>query len=149
MSGYLNRVQLIGNLGRDPEVRQTQTGQRIVSLSIATSERWKDQRSGETRERTEWHRVIIWNEGLGEIAERYLTKGAKIFLEGKLTTRKWQDSDGKDRYSTEIHVTPFNGTLTFLDSRRDRENGTRAGNTNPDSPEPGPNDRDLDDEVPF
>ena len=119
MSGFLNRVQLIGNLGRDPEVRTTQSGGRVVTLSIATSESWKDERSGERRERTEWHRVVIFNEGLGKIAERYLEKGAKVFLEGKLTTRKWQDQSGADRYSTEIHLTPYNGVLTFLDSRRD------------------------------
>jgi single-strand DNA-binding protein len=114
MSGFLNRVQLIGNLGRDPEVRTMQNGGQVVTLSIATSESWKDDRSGERRERTEWHRVVIFNEGLGKIAERYLQKGAKIYLEGKLTTRKWQDQSGADRYSTEIHLTPFNGVLTFL-----------------------------------
>ena len=97
MSGFLNRVQLIGNLGRDPDVRATQSGGRIVTLSIATSESWKDDRSGERRERTEWHRVVIFNEGLGKIAERYLEKGAKVYLEGKLTTRKWQDQSGADR----------------------------------------------------
>ena len=121
MSGFLNRVQLIGNLGRDPEARTMQNGGQVVTLSIATSESWKDDRSGERRERTEWHRVVIFNEGLGKIAERYLRKGAKVYLEGKLTTRKWQDQSGADRYSTEIHLTPFNGVLTFLDSRRDGE----------------------------
>src|SRR4029077_16913937 len=121
MSGFLNRVQLIGNLGRDPEVRTMQNGGQVVTLSIATTESWKDDRSGERRERTEWHRVVIFNDGLGKIAERYLQKGAKVYLEGKLTTRKWQDQSGADRYSTEIHLTPFNGVLTFLDSRRDGE----------------------------
>ena len=104
MSGFLNRVQLIGNLGRDPEVRTTQNVGRIVTLSIATSESWKDERSCERRERTEWHRVVIFNEGLGKVAERYLDKGAKVYVEGKLTTRKWQDQSGADRYSTEIHL---------------------------------------------
>jgi single-strand DNA-binding protein len=140
MSGFLNRVQLIGNLGRDPEVRTMQNGGQVVTLSIATSESWKDDRSGERRERTEWHRVVIFNEGLGKLAERYLRKGAKVYLEGKLTTRKWQDQSGADRYSTEIHLTPFNGALTFLDSRRDGERpsgGDPAG-----SPDPG-------DEAPF
>ena len=121
MSGFLNRVQLIGNLGRDPEVRTMQNGGQVVTLSIATSESWKDDSSGERRERTEWHRVVIVNEGLGKLAERYLQKGAKVYLEGKLTRRKWQDQSGADRYSTEIHLTPFNGVLTFLDSRRDGE----------------------------
>ena len=121
MSGYLNRVQLIGNLGRDPEVRTMQNGGQVVTLSVATSESWTDDRSGERRARTEWHRVVIFNEGLGKIADRYLPKGAKVYLEGKLTTRKWQDQSGADRYSTEIHLTPFNGVLTFLDSKRDGE----------------------------
>ena len=102
-----------------------QNGGLVVTLSIATSESWKDERSGERRERTEWHRVVIFNEGLGKIAERYLKKGAKVYLEGKLTTRKWQDQSGADRYSTEIHLTPFNGVLTFLDSRRDGERPVR------------------------
>ena len=144
MSGFLNRVQLIGNLGRDPEVRTMQNGGQVVTLSIATTESWKDDRSGERRERTEWHRVVIFNEGLGKIAERYLQKGAKIYLEGKLTTRKWQDQSGADRYSTEIHLTPYNGVLTFLDSRRDGERpsgGEAAGATGPCG--------DPDDEIPF
>jgi single-strand DNA-binding protein len=140
----VNRVQLIGNLGRDPEVRTTQTGGRIVTLSIATAESWKDDRSGERRERTEWHRVAIFNEGLGKIAERYLEKGAKVYLEGKLTTRKWQDQSGADRYSTEIHLTPYNGVLTFLDSKRESERpagGEPAGST--------ASGDDPDNEIPF
>jgi len=144
MSGFLNRVQLIGNLGRDPDVRTTQSGGRIVTLSIATTESWKDDRSGERRERTEWHRVVIFNEGLGKIAERYLEKGAKVYLEGKLTTRKWQDQSGADRYSTEIHLTPYNGVLTFLDSKREGERpaaGEPAGSTGPGG--------DPDEEIPF
>jgi single-strand DNA-binding protein len=108
MSGYLNRVQLIGNLGRDPEVRTTQTGKTVVTLVIATSESWKDER-GNRVERTEWHRIVIFSEGLGQIAEKYLEKGSKVYLEGKLCTRKWQDQSGADRYSTEIHLTPYNG----------------------------------------
>ena len=116
MSGSLNRATLIGNLGADPEARTTQSGQRIVSFSIATTESWKDA-SGEKRERTEWHRVVIFD-GLAKIAEKYLTKGAKVFVEGKLVTRKWQDRDGNDRYTTEIQLSPYTGTLTFLDSRR-------------------------------
>lgn len=116
MSGSLNRVQLIGNLGRDPEVRTTETGKRVVTLNVATTESWKDQ-SGNRVERTEWHRVVIWNDALGEIAEKYLSKGSKIFLEGQIRTRKWQDQSGQDRYSTEIHLSPYNGTLTFLSPR--------------------------------
>jgi len=146
MSGYMNRVTLIGNLGADPEVRHTQSGQKIVSMNIATSERWKDQRSGEARERTEWHRVVIFNEGLATVAEKYLAKGAKILVEGKLSTRKWQDQQGNDRYTTEIVLSPFNGILTFLDSRRNG-NGNGAERTN-GAPPAGPSG-DLDDEIPF
>ena len=125
MSGFLNKVQLIGNLGRDLETRDTQTGKAVVTLNVATGESWKDA-SGNKVERTEWHRVVIWNEGLGAIAGKYLTKGAKVYVEGKLTTRKWQDQAGNDRYSTEIHITPYNGTITFLESAsasRERPNG--------------------------
>ena len=137
-------MQLIGNLGRDPEVRTTQSGGRVVTLSIATSESWKDERSGERRERTEWHRVVIFNDGLGKIAEHYLEKGAKVYLEGKLTTRKWQDQSGADRYSTEIHLSPYNGVLTFLDSRRD---DTRAPGG--ESPGPAGPNANSDEEIPF
>jgi single-strand DNA-binding protein len=127
MSGFLNRVQLIGNLGRDPEVRTTQAGGKVVTLSIATSESWKDQRSGDRIERTEWHRVVIFSEGLAETAEKYLAKGAKVYLEGQIRTRKWQDQSGADRWSTEIHLTPYHGTLTFLDSRKDNGRGSGDG----------------------
>jgi single-strand DNA-binding protein len=145
MLGYLNRVQLIGNLGRDPEVRATQSGKRVVTLNIATSESWKDA-SGNRVERTEWHRVVIWNDGLGTIAEKYLVKGAKIFVEGKMVTNKWTDQSGQDRYSTEIHLTPYNGTLTFLDARRDNAS-PRSGST---ERTPAPVGADVgDDEVPF
>jgi single-strand DNA-binding protein len=123
MSGYLNKATLIGNLGNDPEVRTMQNGGRVVTLSIATSESWKDDRSGEHRERTEWHRVVIFNDGLGKIAEQYLAKGAKVYIEGQLRSRKWQDPSGVDRSVTEIHLTPYNGTLTFLDKKKD---GSRA-----------------------
>jgi single-strand DNA-binding protein len=148
MSGYLNRVSLIGNLGADPEVRSTQSGQKIVTMSIATSERWKDQRSGETRERTEWHRVVIFNEGLATIAERYLQKGAKVLVEGKLSTRKWQDQQGNDRYSTEIVLSPYQGILTFLESRR---NGSaNGGDSTGGTPPAGDPATGFDDsEIPF
>ena len=134
MSGYLNRVQLIGNLGQDPEVRSTQAGKKIVTLSIATSESWNDAQSGERRERTEWHRVVIFNEGLAKIAEKYLTKGAKVLIEGKLATNKWKDSDGNDRYTTEVQVQPYNGTLTFLDTKK--RDGERAAGGNGGTREP-------------
>jgi single-strand DNA-binding protein len=127
MSGYLNKAQLIGNLGADPESRTMQNGGTVVTLSVATSESWRDQASGERRMRTEWHRVVIFNEGLGRIADQYLTKGAKVYVEGMLRTRKWQDAEGRDRYSTEIHLTPYNGTLTFLDPRKSGEGAPAGG----------------------
>jgi single-strand DNA-binding protein len=127
MSGYLNKAQLIGNLGADPESRTMQNGGLVVTLSVATSESWRDQASGERRTRTEWHRVVIFNEGLGRIADQYLTKGAKVYVEGMLRTRKWQDAEGHDRYSTEIHLTPYNGTLTFLDPRKSGEGAPADG----------------------
>ena len=160
MSGFLNRVQLIGNLGRDPEVRTTQSGGRVVTLSIATSESWKDERSGERRERTEWHRVVIFSEGLAKIAEQYLKKGSKVYLEGALQTRKWQDKDGQERYSTEVVLQGYNSALTMLD----RAGGGGSGADNSDFGSAGPtasrerkpamagaggkND-DMDDEIPF
>ena len=154
MSGYLNRVQLVGNLGNDPEVRSTQAGKKIVTLSIATGERWTDANTGERRERTEWHRVVIFNEGLAKIAERYLTKGAKVLIEGKLATNKWTDKDGNDRYTTEVQVQPYNGTLTFLDSKKP-ESRASSGERTTAGREPamaGAGDgtgADLDDDVPF
>ena len=148
MPGYLNRVQLIGNLGRDPEGRTTQTGKTVVTLVIATGESWKDER-GNRVERTEWHRVVIFNEGLGQIAEKYLQKGSKVYLEGKLCTRKWQDQSGADRYSTEIHLTRYNGMLIFLDGRRDGDSAAAAsiadGRTGVDA---GAHSN-LDDDIPF
>ena len=148
MAGSVNKVILIGNLGRDPEVRSTQDGAKIVQLSVATSEQWKDRNSGERRERTEWHRVVIFNERLGEVAERYLRKGSKVYLEGQLQTRKWQDKEGQDRYTTEVVLGRFRGELTMLDSR-----GGEGGGMAEDAPaerEPAPaGGRDLDDEIPF
>ena len=121
MSGSLNRAMLIGHLGSKPEGHTGQGGGRIVTFSIATSERWTDERSGERRERTEWHRVVIFNLKLGELAEKYLNKGSKVLVEGMIRTRKWQDKDGADRYSTEIQLPSFNGTLTFLDNKPEGE----------------------------
>jgi single-strand DNA-binding protein len=140
MSAYLNRVQLIGNLGRDPEIRLTQSGSKIVTLSLATTDTWKDSRSGERRERTEWHRVVVFAEALGSVAEKFLVRGSKVFVEGALRTRKWQDPSGADRYSTEIHLSPYNATLILLD---------RKPNGDPAASEPlTPGDRPDNDNAP-
>ena len=119
MAGSVNKVILVGNLGRDPEVRHTQDGTKIVHLSVATSERWRDRSSGENRERTEWHRVVIFNERLGEIAEKYLAKGRTVYLEGQLQTRKWTDQSGQEKYTTEVVLQRFRGELTLLGGRGD------------------------------
>ncbi len=118
MAGSVNKVILVGNLGRDPEVRYTQDNRKIVHLSIATSERWKDRLSGEVKERTEWHRVVIFNENLAEVAERYLSKGRTVYIEGSLQTRKWQDQNGQERYTTEIVLQRFRGELVLLGGGR-------------------------------
>ena len=154
MSGYLNRVQLIGNLGQDPEVRATQAGKKIVTLSIATSESWKDKHTGERMQSTEWHRIVIFNEGLATIAEQYLIKGAKVLVEGKLVTNKWRDRDGNDRYTTEVQIQPYSGILTFLDSRKQDGEGASAdgrstGTAAPQRERVMASAGDLDDEVPF
>jgi len=115
MAGSLNKVTLIGRLGADPEVKHLQTGSVLVNLRVATSERWKDKHSGEQREKTEWHRVVIWNENLGKVAEQFLRKGSLVYLEGQLETQKWQDQSGADRYSTNVVLKGFNSTLTMLD----------------------------------
>src|SRR6195952_1695632 len=125
MAGSVNKVILVGNLGKDPEVRRMTSGEPVVNLSIATSETWKDKASGERKEKTEWHRVVIFNENLAKVAEQYLKKGAKVYLEGALQTRKWTDKDGAEKYSTEIVLNRFNGTLVMLDSRG-REGGGRV-----------------------
>ena len=154
MSGSINKVILVGNLGRDPEVRQTQDGRPIVNLSIATSETWKDRNTGERRERTEWHRVVIFSEGLARVAEQYLRKGSKVYVEGQLQTRKWQDQNGQDRYSTEVVLQNFGGTLVMLDGRRE---GGVGGGMSDGPPEIGGDSSggrggqsfDLDDDIPF
>lgn len=125
MAGSLNKVQLIGNLGADPEVRTLPNGGKVVNLSVATSEHWRDKDTGERREKTEWHRVVIFGDGLVKVAESYLRKGSKVYLEGQLRTRKWQDQGGNDRYSTEVVLQGFGCALTVLDSRRDDESGAR------------------------
>ncbi|PCH99624.1 MAG: single-stranded DNA-binding protein [Alphaproteobacteria bacterium] len=121
MAGSLNKVMIIGNLGSDPDIRSMQNGGRVCNLSIATSESWKDKNTGERQEKTEWHRVSIFNDGLVGVCESYLKKGSKVFVEGALQTRKWQDQNGQDKYSTEIVLKAFNGTLTMLDGRNDSQ----------------------------
>ncbi len=127
MAGSVNKVILVGNLGRDPEVRTFQNGGKVCNLRIATSETWKDRTTGERKERTEWHSVAIFSEPLARIAEQYLRKGSKVYLEGQLETRKWQDQSGADRYSTEVVLRPFGGTLTMLDGRNDNMGGGSGG----------------------
>lgn len=170
MAGSVNKVILVGNLGADPEIRRLNSGDPVVNLSVATSEQWRDKQSGERRERTEWHRVVIFNENLAKVAENYLKKGAKVYIEGQLQTRKWTDQNGQDRYSTEVVLQRFRGELQMLDSRADAEGGGRgqggyggdrvgqgAGGMDRGSGQGGQggqsggNDfvRDLDDEIPF
>lgn len=128
MAGSVNKVILIGNLGRDPEVRTFQNGGKVCNLRIATSETWKDRNTGERREKTEWHSVAIFNEGLVRVAEQYLRKGSKVYIEGQLQTRKWQDQSGQDRYSTEVVLQGFGSTLTMLDGRDGGQGGGGGGN---------------------
>lgn len=157
MAGSVNKVILVGNLGRDPEVRYTQDGTKVVHLSVATSERWKDRQSGEPRERTEWHRVVIFNDRLADIAERFLKKGSKVYLEGALQTRKWTGNDGQERYTTEIILQRYRGELTLLDARGEGGVPEPAAPSypgqSPGAPATGPGagapGSDLDDEIPF
>ncbi|HLO22369.1 MAG TPA: single-stranded DNA-binding protein [Methyloceanibacter sp.] len=159
MAGSVNKVILVGNLGADPEVRQTQDGRPIVNLRVATSDSWRDKGTGERREKTEWHRVVIFNEGLCRIAEQYLKKGSKVYLEGSLQTRKWQDQSGQDRYSTEVVLQGFNSALTMLDARggggeERQSSGGDFGRTGAFSgggggKNSGAFDKELDDEIPF
>ena len=153
MAGSVNKVILIGNLGRDPEVRTTQDGSKITHLSIATTDTWRDRNSGERRERTEWHRVVIFNERLGEIAEKYLRKGSKVYLEGSLQTRKWTDQSGQERYTTEVVLQRYRGEMTMLDTRAGGGDFGGGGGDDfggggpPSGAGEGPGD--LDDEIPF
>ena len=160
MAGSVNKVILIGNLGADPEIRNTQDGRPICNLRVATSENWRDKSSGERRERTEWHRVVIFNEGLCRIAEQYLKKGSKVYLEGQLQTRKWEDQQGQERYSTEVVLQGFNSQLTMLDSRNaggmgeGTQGGYSGGRSNDSFPSSGGEsgsqfEKELDDEIPF
>jgi single-strand DNA-binding protein len=127
MAGSVNKVILVGNLGKDPEVRNTQDGSKIVNLTLATSETWNDRASGERKERTEWHRVVIFNDRVADVAERFLKKGAKIYVEGALQTRKWTDQSGQERYTTEVVIGRFNGNLTMLDTRSGGGGGDFGG----------------------
>lgn len=127
MAGSVNKVTLIGNLGKDPEVRTTQDGTKIVNLTLATSESWTDRSSGERKERTEWHRVVIFNDRIGDVAERFLRKGRKVFVEGALQTRKWTDQSGQERYTTEVVIQRFRGELVLLDSQRGEDGGMSEG----------------------
>ena len=154
MSGSVNKVTLIGNLGRDPEVRAMQNGDKIVQLSVATSDRWKDKSSGEQRERTEWHRVVIFNDALGKIAEQYLKKGSTVYLEGQLQTRKWTDQQsGQEKYTTEVVLQRYRGELTLLGSRSENQISNDQQNPEIDqSNQISMSDNiasDLDDEIPF
>ncbi len=123
MAGSVNKVILVGNLGRDPEVKSMQDGRSMVNMSIATSENWRDRQSGERKERTEWHRVVIFNEKLAEVAQKFVRKGSKIYVEGQLSTRKWTDQSGQERYTTEVVIPRFGGALTMLDGRSGGEGG--------------------------
>ena len=127
MAGSVNKVILVGNLGKDPEVRSTQDGSKIVNLTLATSETWNDRASGERKEKTEWHRVVIFNDRTADVAEKYLKKGAKVYIEGSLQTRKWTDQQGQERYTTEVVIGRFNGQLTMLDTRSGGEGGGYGG----------------------
>lgn len=168
MAGSVNKVILVGNLGRDPESRSFQNGGKVVNLRIATSESWKDRATGERKEKTEWHSVAIFNENIGRIAEQYLRKGSKVYIEGQLQTRKWQDQSGAERYTTEVVIQNFNGQLTLLDGRNDgnTSGGGSGSNWGGDDRGGGSNnfggssgggnfggggafDSDLDDDVPF
>jgi single-strand DNA-binding protein len=159
MAGSVNKVILVGNLGRDPEVRRLNSGASVVNLRVATSESWRDKNSGERQERTEWHNVVIYNENLGRIAEQYLKKGSKVYIEGQLQTRKWQDQSGQDRYTTEVVLSRFRGELTLLD--RAGDNVSAGGGSDFGRATPMDNGRgnsrpggvslaeELDDEIPF
>ena len=168
MAGSVNKVILVGNLGADPEIRRTQDGRPICNLRIATSENWRDKATGERREKTEWHRVVIFSEPLCKVAEQYLRKGAKVYIEGQLQTRKWEDQGGQERFSTEIVLQGFNGTMTMLDGRAGAAGGMNEETTPYDSGNErrstggkarsessngggsgGSFDKDLDDEIPF
>ena len=162
MAGSVNKVILVGNLGKDPEIRRTQDGRPIANLSVATSESWRDKTTGERKEKTEWHRVVIFNEGLCKVAEQYLKKGAKVYIEGQLQTRKWTDASGAEKYSTEVVLQGFNSNLTMLEGRSggggsvgSDDQGGDFGSGGPSSAAPrravaaGARNSDMDDDIPF
>jgi single-strand DNA-binding protein len=163
MAGSVNKVILVGNLGKDPEIRRTQDGRPIANLSVATSEQWRDKATGERKEKTEWHRVVIFSEGLAKVAEQYLKKGAKVYIEGQLQTRKWTDQSGVEKYSTEVVLQGFNSNLTMLDGRGGGASGGGGFSDEPSndfgSPAPrravaaagggGGRNNDMDDDIPF
>jgi single-strand DNA-binding protein len=150
MAGSVNKVILVGNLGRDPEVRRMPSGEPIVNLSVATSDTWRDKSTGERKEKTEWHRVVIFNENLAKVAEQYLRKGAKVYLEGQLSTRKWTDKDGQEKYSTEVVLNRFRGELVMLDGRSEGAGTGGSARVSGASDAPATFDRsELDDEIPF
>lgn len=153
MAGSVNKVILIGNLGRDPEVRSFQNGGKVCNLALATSEQWKDKNTGERQERTQWHQIAIFNEGLVRIAEQYLKKGSKVYIEGQLETRKWQDQSGNDRYTTEVVLRGYGSAMNMLDSRNAGSSGggSSYGQDSSSSYGQGSSDfsNDLDDEIPF
>lgn len=149
MAGSVNKVIILGNLGADPEVRTFQNGGKVVNLRIATSATWKDRESGERKERTEWHQVAIFSEPLAKIAEQYLRKGSKVYIEGQLETRKWQDQSGQDRYSTEVVLRPYRGSLTLLDKRDDSSGGYDQSQGSQDNHGYGSGGNAMEDEIPF
>lgn len=151
MAGSVNKVILVGNLGADPEVRRLSSGDPVVNLRIATSESWRDKNSGERKEKTEWHSVVVFNDLIAKVAEQYLRKGMKVYVEGALQTRKWQDQSGQDRYSTEVVLQKFRGELQMLDAPSERQdNKPKGGMYDRDDPRTvGGESRDLDDEIPF
>jgi len=159
MAGSVNKVILVGNLGKDPEIRRTQDGRPIANLSVATSETWRDKATGERKEKTEWHRVVIFNEGLCKVAEQYLKKGAKVYIEGQLQTRKWTDQSGAEKYSTEVVLQGFNSNLTMLDGRgggggsvgSDDQGGGDFGASGAPrrAVAAGARNSDMDDDIPF
>ena len=148
MAGSINKVILVGHLGKDPEVRSFNNGGKVCNFSLATSETWKDKNSGERKEKTEWHNIAIFNDGLVGVCERYLKKGSKVYLEGALQTRKWQDRDGNDKYTTEIVLQGFNGTLVMLDGKQGQSQSRDAGQQRPRDDGPA-QDFDMDDDIPF
>lgn len=153
MAGSVNKVTLLGNLGKDPEIRSTQDGREIANLTIATGESWKDKNTGERREKTEWHRVVIFNEGLTRVAKNYLKKGSKVYIEGALQTRKWTNKEGQDQYTTEIVLQGFNSNLTMLDSRGDNNGGGlnnySENNSGTKANEAAFTNQNIDDDIPF